>query len=271
MHNAMTSRPRERVGGGQTTQAIFTKPVSTRACTPMSTRSQTHLPQARAQTANLPQPDRTRSERGTLRASTARARDTSSRRRAGDARSGMFLPQVKFEADENSKFYTASPVCTLSRIFSDSSLIRPSWSKVATSPWGEAARVTGGYGQRLLNGANSVESPDFMLSKRFGGHVANYSFRRRPRPFAYNGEANTAVSYDTPKFFRARHTQASERVYGRPIEKIDKPRLLKMHLGRQIIAEPEVPETDLAGGPVDWGGMEVTGSRVPAPDDPSFR
>ncbi|CAN0558338.1 unnamed protein product [Ectocarpus sp. 12 AP-2014] len=271
MHNAMTSRPRERVGGGQTTQAIFTKPVSTRAGTPMSTRSQAHLPQARAQTANLPQPDRTRSETGTLRATTARARDASSRRRAGDARSGIFLPQVKFEADENSKFYTASSVCTLSRIFSDSSLIQPSWSKVATSPWGEAARVTGGYGERLLNGANSVESPDFMLSKRFGGHVANYSFKRRPRPFAYNGEANTAVSCDTPKFFRARHTQASEPVHGRPIEKIDKPRLLKMHLGRQIIAEPEVPESDLAGGPLDWGGMEVTGSRVPVPDDPPFR
>ncbi|CAM9577900.1 unnamed protein product [Ectocarpus sp. 4 AP-2014] len=271
MHNAMTSRPRERVGGGQTTQAICTKTVSTRAGTPMSTRSQTHLPQARAQTADLPQPDRTRNERGTLRATTARARDASSRRRA--ARSGIFLPQVEFEADENSKFYTASPVCTLSRIFSDSSLIQPSWSKVATSPWGEAARVTGGYGERLLNGANSVECPDFMLSKRFGGHVANYSFRRRPRPFAYNGEANTAVSSDTPKFFRARHTQASEQcaVYGRPMEKIDKPRLLKMHLGRQIIAEPEVPETDLTCGSLDWGGMEVTGSGVPVPDDPQFR
>ncbi|CBJ25699.1 hypothetical protein Esi_0008_0128 [Ectocarpus siliculosus] len=192
----------------------------------MSTRSQTHWPQARAQTANLPQPDRTRSERGTLRATTARsrARDASSRRR-GDARSGIFLPQVKFEADENSKFYTASPVCTLSRIFSDSSLIQPSWPKVATSPWGEAARVTGGYGERLLNGANSVESPDFMLSK----------------------------------------------VYGRPIEKIDKPRLLKMHLGKQIIAEPEVPETDLAGGPLDWGGMAVTGSGVSVPHDPRLR
>lgn len=84
---------------------------------------------------------------------------------AGYTRSGMFLPQVKYDADENSKFYTASPVCTLSRIFSDSSLIQPAWPKVATSPWGEAARVTGGYGERLLNGANSVESPDFMLSK----------------------------------------------------------------------------------------------------------
>lgn len=37
--------------------------------------------------------------------------------------------------------------------------------------------------------------------------MRDYSFKKRPRPFAYNGEANTAVSYDTPKFFRGRHTQ----------------------------------------------------------------
>ncbi|CAM9881161.1 unnamed protein product, partial [Ectocarpus fasciculatus] len=57
-------------------------------------------------------------------------------------------------------------------------------------------------------------------------------------------------------------------VYGRPIEKIDRPRLLKMHLGRQIIAEPEVPETDLGGGPLDWGGMDITGSSISAPRRP---
>lgn len=79
----------------------------------------------------------------------------------------MFLPhpQTSYEAGENNKFYTASPVCTLGRIFSDSSLIQPAWSKVATSPWGEAARVTGGYGERLMNGANSVETPDFIYSE----------------------------------------------------------------------------------------------------------
>lgn len=77
----------------------------------------------------------------------------------------MFLPQAPYEAQEPTKYYTASSVCTLGRIFSDSSLIQPTWSKVATTPWGEAARVTGGYGERLLNGANSVESPDFMFSK----------------------------------------------------------------------------------------------------------
>lgn len=80
-------------------------------------------------------------------------------------RQGIFLPHARYEAGEDSKFYTASTVCTLGRIFSDSSLIQPAWTKVATSPWGEAARVTGGYGERVLNGANSVESPDFMFSK----------------------------------------------------------------------------------------------------------
>lgn len=80
-------------------------------------------------------------------------------------RQGIFLPHARYEAGEENKYYTASTVCTLGRIFSDSSLIQPAWTKVVTSPWGEAARVTGGYGERLLNGANSVESPDFMCSK----------------------------------------------------------------------------------------------------------
>lgn len=84
---------------------------------------------------------------------------------AAHPRQGIFLPHARYEAGEDSKFYTASTVCTLGRIFSDSSLIQPAWTKVATSPWGEAARVTGGYGERRLNGANSVESPNFMFSK----------------------------------------------------------------------------------------------------------
>lgn len=46
-----------------------------------------------------------------------------------------------------------------------------------------------------------------LSGQRFGGHVKDFSFKKRARPFAYNGEANTAVSYDTPDFFRARHTQ----------------------------------------------------------------
>ena len=37
--------------------------------------------------------------------------------------------------------------------------------------------------------------------------MKDFSFKKRSRPFAYNGEANTAVSYDTPKFFRGHHTQ----------------------------------------------------------------
>eukprot|EP00903_Cladosiphon_okamuranus_P005641 g5607.t1 len=222
----------------------------------------TSSPRARAQTANLPQSNRPQGVRDPRRSSTASGRG--GRSRTGviktHPRQGIFLPHGRHEADKDSKFYTASTVCTLGRIFSDSSLIHPAWTKVATSPWGEAARVTGGYGERLLNGANSVESPDFMFSRKFGGHVKDYSFKKRSRPFAYNGEANTAVSDDTPKFFRGRHTQ----VYGRPIEKIEKPRLLKMQLGRQMIAEPEVPETDLLGGPLDWSDIEVTGSSVAA-------
>ncbi len=46
-----------------------------------------------------------------------------------------------------------------------------------------------------------------LLVQRFGGHVKNFSFKKRSRPFAYHGEANTAVSHDTPSFFRAPHTQ----------------------------------------------------------------
>lgn len=91
-------------------------------------------------------------------------------------RQGIFIPQAPYEARESDRFYTASTVCTLSRIFSDSSLIQPSWSKVATSPWGEAARVTGGYGERSLNGANSLECPDFMFSK-VGGLPSSFRFR----------------------------------------------------------------------------------------------
>ena len=37
--------------------------------------------------------------------------------------------------------------------------------------------------------------------------MKDFSFKKRSRPFAYNGEANTAVSHDTPKFFRGFHTQ----------------------------------------------------------------
>ncbi|CAM9476710.1 unnamed protein product [Pylaiella littoralis] len=256
----MASRQRERVGAGQTTNFA----IPARAVGPFSTRSHTSLPRARAQTAATPQPDRFQGSRVSRRSMTASSRRGSSRPRgAGSShpRQGMFLPhpQAPYEASESNKFYTASPVCTLSRIFSDSSLIQPAWSKVATSPWGEAARVSGGYGERLLNGANSVESPDFMFSKRFPGHVKDFSFKKRTRPFAYGGEANTAVSYDTPNFFRTRHTQ----VYGRPIEKIDKPRLIKIQLGAQIIAEPEVLETGLNSGvPLDWGDMKITGSSI---------
>ncbi|CAN0132064.1 unnamed protein product, partial [Hapterophycus canaliculatus] len=97
------------------------------------------------------QADRSQGIKGFRRATTASARIDGSR---GDThpRSGMFLPQAPYEAHGSNKFYTASSVCTLGRIFSDSNLVQPTWSKVATSPWGEAARVTGGYGERLLNG-----------------------------------------------------------------------------------------------------------------------
>ncbi|CAM9495845.1 unnamed protein product [Hapterophycus canaliculatus] len=106
-----------------------------------------------------------------------------------------------------------------------------------------------------------------MFSKRFGGHVKDYSFKKRPRPFTYNGEANTAVSCDTPNFFRARHTQ----IYGTSIKKIHKPRLIKMLLGRQIMAEPEVPETTwglLGGPPLNWGETEGDGLSIAAAQSP---
>lgn len=32
----------------------------------------------------------------------------------------------------------------------------------------------------------------------------------------------------------------------------------------QMIAEPEVPETDLLGGPLDWSDIQVTGSSLAA-------
>lgn len=83
-------------------------------------------------------------------------------------REDMFLPATDFSAyepEESNKFYTASTACTLGRICSDSFLIQPAWSRVTTSPWGEAAKVCGGYGKRLTNGTNSVDAPDFMYSK----------------------------------------------------------------------------------------------------------
>lgn len=83
------------------------------------------------------------------------------------ARGDMFLPpdESLYEADECNNFYTASTACKLGRIHSDTCLIQPAWSRVTTSPWGEAARKCGGYGKRLINGTNSVDTPEFMYSK----------------------------------------------------------------------------------------------------------
>lgn len=64
-------------------------------------------------------------------------------------------------------------------------------------------------GQRLTSRGYMVchAAGALLCGQRFGGHVRDYSFKKRSRPFAYNGEANTAVSYDTPTFFRGLHTQ----------------------------------------------------------------
>lgn len=76
----MTSRRRERVGVGQTTN--FAKPVSARAVDePFSTRSHTSLPRARAQTAALSQPNRLQGSLGSRRSKTASSRCGSSRPR----------------------------------------------------------------------------------------------------------------------------------------------------------------------------------------------
>ena len=54
---------------------------------------------------------------------------------------------------------------------------------------------------------------DFFLfshrldQQRFEFHERDFSWKKRPRPFAYHGEASTAVSDDTPQFFRREHTQ----------------------------------------------------------------
>lgn len=49
--------------------------------------------------------------------------------------------------------------------------------------------------------------PSPFHPQRFDGYERNLSWKKRLRPFAYHGEANTAVSHDTPAFFRGRHTQ----------------------------------------------------------------
>lgn len=80
----------------------------------------------------------------------------------------MFLPSVdlsKYEAAADSEFYTSSSRCRLGKIYSDDRLVEPSWSKVSITPWGEAAKVCGGYGRRLVNGTTSKDAPDFMYSK----------------------------------------------------------------------------------------------------------
>lgn len=68
-------------------------------------------------------------------------------------------------APEGKEFYTSPPTCYLGRLFSDSALISPSWTRVIDSPWGQSAWTCGGYGRRVINGSNSVDAPDFMYSK----------------------------------------------------------------------------------------------------------
>lgn len=83
-------------------------------------------------------------------------------------RENIFLPRIdvsRYEPDEDSRFYATSAACRLGRIHSDAFLIEPSWSSVSRSPWGEAAKVCGGYGKRIVNGTTSRDAPDFIYSK----------------------------------------------------------------------------------------------------------
>lgn len=85
----MTSRRRERVGAGQTTNAALAR---ARAITPLSTRrSQTSPPGARAQTATSPQSSLPHGARDPRRATTATARGDSARSRGGHGRSSIMI------------------------------------------------------------------------------------------------------------------------------------------------------------------------------------
>lgn len=86
----------------------------------------------------------------------------------------------KYEAAEDAEFYTSSTACRLGRVYSDTSLIEPSWSRISVSPWGEAAKVCGGYGRRIVNGSTSKDAPEFMCSK-----VINRIFPPRLYPCSF--------------------------------------------------------------------------------------
>lgn len=80
----------------------------------------------------------------------------------------LLLPPVdlsNYGPEQDCSYYTASKKCALGRVYSDASLIKPSWISISRSPWGEAAKVCGGYGRRLVNGTTSRDAPDFIYSK----------------------------------------------------------------------------------------------------------
>lgn len=101
------------------------------------------------------------------------------------------------------------------KLYSDKAAITPSWLRVSSTPWLQAATLNGGYGRKIDDTAVSHDAPNFFHIKELmehkhsitvGGFVKTRKWNNDPAKHILRDD--TSVSLDAPNFFHIKEVMA---------------------------------------------------------------